>query len=72
MTLTEIQAWIRSAKYVDTIRDQTDSCDNRMREVIYEKDGKFFRVENMNGIPHPTLTPVRKASRMEYVCEWVK
>lgn len=86
MTLLELQSWIKSAKYVETIWDQTDSCDNRMTEVIYEKDGLFYRIGFMNGHPyeHATAigtivrgdyedpTPVRKASRMEYVHEWVE
>jgi len=86
MRLDELQAWIKSAKYVETSWSQTDSCDNRETEIIYEKDGLFYRIGFMNGHPylHTTAigttikgdyeepTPVRKASRMEYVTEWVE
>ena len=86
MTLSEIQAWIASAKYVETSYDVTDSCDNRMTEVIYEKDGLFYRIGFMNKYPYEHCTaigtivrgdfeeptPVRKASRMVYECKWVE
>ena len=86
MTLDEIQSWIKSANHVEMAWDQTDSCDNRMTEIIYEKDGLFYRIGFMNGHPDERYVPgkgyvrgdytpptlVRKASRMEYVCEWVE
>jgi hypothetical protein len=87
MTLLEIQAWIKSAKHVDTVNDYYDDCGNRETTKIYEKNGQFFKIEFMNGHPYEAWnatktgfvrgvygppTPVRKASRLEYVCEWVE
>lgn len=52
MTLQELKDWITAAKYIDTINEFVDSCDNREYTKIFEKDGKFYKIEYMNKYPY--------------------
>ncbi len=86
MTLGELEAWCKSAKYVETSASIFDSSGNESYTTIYEKDGQFFKIEYCNDAPYEKwnatrtgfvrgeyeIIPVRKASRMVYECEWVE
>lgn len=71
MTVVGIKEWLKDAKEIDCITDDYDSCGNRIVISIYEKDNEFFQVEFLNGHPHCEVLHVKKASRLEYVCEWI-
>lgn len=83
MTLPELNKWIESAKHIDGGGDEYDSSTNKYYFRIYEKDGKFYKVEFMNDSPHEHYvrgkgfshdeyvpTPVKKISWMEYRQDW--
>lgn len=81
MTLPELKSWIASARHVERESDEYDS--NNTASSIYEKDGRFYRIEFMNGHPSEKYgergylrgvyepEPVHRVGHMEYVCEWV-
>ena len=83
MNLQELNEWIKSAKYVDTDNEETDSCTNHYCSRIYEKDGQFWQVDYCNEYPSEKWgekgyirgvyepQPVRKASWVEYRHCWV-
>ncbi len=83
MTLPELNEWIKSAKHVDGSQEEYDSSTNKYYFRIYEKDGKFFKIEFMNdhpfelyvkgkGFTHDEYnpTPMKKISWMEYRQDW--
>ena len=84
MNLTELNAWMKSAKFVESANHDTDSCGNYTYSRIYEKDGGFWRIEFMNNHPSEKWgkrgyvrgvyepKPVHKVGWMEYRCEWVE
>ena len=57
MTLAELQAWIASAEYVDTVFSEYDESSNHEVERIYQKDGKFFKISFQNDHPHEVWNP---------------
>lgn len=82
MNLTELNAWMKSHKCIDTTSVDIDGCDNRYYSKIYEVDGKFFKVDFCNNYPSEKWgnrgyirgeyepKPVHKVSWMEYHYEW--
>lgn len=52
MTREEIMTWIWSARFISTEIGEHDDCGNYDATLIYEKDGKLFRVQMSNGIPN--------------------
>lgn len=55
MTLREIQGWIKSAKFVVTDYCDTDSNGNNYTRDIFEKNGKHYAVEYINGAIAPVI-----------------
>ena len=84
MNLTEIEDWIKSAKYIEHGQDEfTDKCGNEETSIIYEKDGKYYRIEFQNGHPYERyisgkgfvrgeydIAEVKKISGMKYWHDW--
>lgn len=55
MTLREIEGWIKSAKFVVTDFCETDSNGNNYARDVFEKDGKHYAVEYINGKIAPVI-----------------
>lgn len=49
MTETEIKDWIKTVTFVTTDYCETDSDGCNYARDIFQKDGKFFAVEYING-----------------------
>ena len=49
MTKAELDEWVKSSKYVDTIRDEYDDGGTRNVMQVREKDGKFYLLETYDG-----------------------
>lgn len=49
MTKQEYTNWIHSAKHITTDCNEYDSNGNHYARDIFEKDGKFYSVEYING-----------------------
>jgi hypothetical protein len=47
MNLTEMQQWVKTAKYVTSTRE-VDKCGNEEVTKIYEKDGVLYGVDYCN------------------------
>jgi len=84
MKLQELEDWIKSANYVEHGQHEfTDSCGNEETSIIYEKDGKHYKIEFQNGHPYERyvsgkgyvrgeydISEVKKISWMEYRHDW--
>jgi hypothetical protein len=55
MTLKEIEGWIHSAKFIVTDYCENDSNGNNYARDIFEKDGKHYAVEYINGKIAPVI-----------------
>ena len=55
MTLPEIETWIKSTKFVVTDYCDTDSNGNNYTRDIFEKSGKHYAVEYINGRIAPVI-----------------
>jgi hypothetical protein len=51
MTKQKLETWIKGAKHVETNYYESDSDGNCWAKDIFEKDGKHFAVESINGKP---------------------
>ena len=49
MTKAEIDEWVKSSKYVDTIRDEYDDGGSRYVKQVRETDGKLYLLETFDG-----------------------
>lgn len=49
MTKAELDEWVKSSKYVDTIRDEYDDGGTRNVKQVREKDGKLYLLETYDG-----------------------
>lgn len=45
MTKPELDEWVKSSRYVETIRDEYDDGGTRNTIQVREKDGKFYLLE---------------------------
>jgi len=83
MNLKELNEWIKSANYIEHGEGEfTDSCGNEETSIIYEKDGKYYKIEFQNGHPYEKwggkgfirgeydLKEVKKISGMTYWHDW--
>ena len=52
MTLQELQDWIKSAEYITSQDEFTDSCGNYEVTSVYRKDGKYYVIEFQNEHPY--------------------
>ena len=55
MTLQEIEKWIKSAAHVVTDYCENDSNGNNYARDIFEKNGKHYAVEYINGKIAPVI-----------------
>ena len=55
MTLREIEGWIKTAKFVETDYCENDSNGNNYARDIFEKSGKHYAVEYINGKIAPVI-----------------
>lgn len=60
MTLQEIEKWIKSTKFIVTDYCENDSDGNNYARDIFEKEGKHFAVEYINGKVAPVIDGNRK------------
>ena len=60
MTLKEIEGWIKSTKFVVTDYCEYDLDGNNYARDIFEKDGKHYAVEYINGKIAPVIDGNRK------------
>lgn len=49
MTLQEIKNWTKTAKFIVTDYNKTDSNGNHYARDIFRKDEKYFSIEYING-----------------------
>jgi len=49
MTKSELDEWVKSSKYVDTIRDEYDDGGTRHVKQVREKDGKLYLLSTYDG-----------------------
>ena len=83
MTLKELNDWIKSAKHIETSRVEIDGCGNEDLYRIYEKDGKFYKIEFMNDHPYERyvsdkgyirgihdISEVKKVEWVQVVHDW--
>jgi len=49
MTLKQVKKWIKGAKHITTDYCEYDSNGNNYARDVFEKDGKLYAVEYING-----------------------
>ena len=72
MTLDEYREWKKTAKHLETQHMEWD-CDNEhviWAMEVFEKDGQYYIVECDHVDKKYHLTLAKKASWMEYRCEY--
>lgn len=65
MTLQELKEWKTGAHFVDSTAEY-DSSTNCWETRIYEKDGKYYSIEYLNGYPCERYVSEKGYIRDEY------